>query len=402
VKKVAAWLVMAAAAGVVAWLALKPAPPQEVEFVRVRREDLTSTLVTNGRVEPAQAVAIRASRAGKLTLHISRGERIRPGQLVAGFDPGGLQSELDAAQARLAQVETGTAQFDRGGPPAVIAEIEAGIREAKARRDTARREREALDRLLSKGAATAHEAAEARTRETQAEAQISALESKRGSLLPPEGRQAAEARIREARAAIAQVRTQIAQLAVTSPAGGVVFHLPVKSGAFVNAGDLIAEAGEIRTLRALVYVDEPELGRVAKGLPLKVTWDALPGAEWIGSIERTATQVAPLGSRQVGECEATIENADLRLPPGANVNVEIQTNRLTGVLTIPRSAVRREGAAVGVWILQGGAVAWRPVRVGISSVARAEVLEGLAENDAVALPTESGLKNQEKVQARFR
>jgi hypothetical protein len=40
----------------------------------------------------------------------------------------------------------------------------------------------------------------------------------------------------------------------------------------------------------------------------------------------------------------------------------------------------------GVYAVDGGKLAWRPNRTGITSVARAEVLDGLKEGDTVALP----------------
>ena len=61
---------------------------------------------------------------------------------------------------------------------------------------------------------------------------------------------------------------------------GVVYGREVRPGSYVNAGDLIANIGRMDRLRVRVYVDEPELGRVAEGQPVTITWDALPGRQW--------------------------------------------------------------------------------------------------------------------------
>jgi len=50
----------------------------------------------------------------------------------------------------------------------------------------------------------------------------------------------------------------------------------------VNVGDTAANVGRLDRLRVRVYVDEPELGRVAEGQPVTITWDALPGSSGAG------------------------------------------------------------------------------------------------------------------------
>jgi HlyD family secretion protein len=82
----------------------------------------------------------------------------------------------------------------------------------------------------------------------------------------------------------------------------------------------LGEIGNLSDLRAVVFVDEPEMGRVAVGMPVEFTWDALPGRVWKGHVERMPAQIVTMGSRQVGEIVCRLENEDRALPAGANVN----------------------------------------------------------------------------------
>ena len=59
-----------------------------------------------------------------------------------------------------------------------------------------------------------------------------------------------------------------------------------RAGSYVSPGDLVANVGQAGRLRVRVYVDEPELGRVAVGQPVTITWDALPGQSWPGKVEK--------------------------------------------------------------------------------------------------------------------
>jgi len=65
-------------------------------------------------------------------------------------------------------------------------------------------------------------------------------------------------------------------------------------------------------VRVWLYVDEPLLGRVAPGQPVTITWEALPGRQWCGAVEKMPADIRPLGSRQVGDVVSVIDN------PGAS------------------------------------------------------------------------------------
>jgi HlyD family secretion protein len=146
-------------------------------------------------------------------------------------------------------------------------------------------------------------------------------------------------------------------------------------------------------VRVRVYVDEPELGRVEIGEAVRITWDALGGREWTGKVERKPTEVAALGSRQVGEVLCTIDNPNRELTPGANINAFILTKVARDVLSIPKSTIRRDHGT-GVYVLQpDNTVKWRTVQTGVSDALRVEVTGGLTEGDKVAQPSDQPIRD---------
>ena len=151
-----------------------------------------------------------------------------------------------------------------------------------------------------------------------------------------------------------------------------------------------------------VYVDEPELGRVAVGQPVAITWTAQPGKRWNGTVEKGPTDIVALGTRQVGEVLCTIANPGHELVPGTNVDAEIRTSVVENALTIPREALRREASGLGVYALEGERIRWRPVETGASSITRVAITKGLRDADAAALPTEESLKDGERVKVIYR
>ena len=68
---------------------------------------------------------------------------------------------------------------------------------------------------------------------------------------------------------------------------------------------------------------------------------------------------------------------------------------------LPKEAIRREGTETGVYILDGDRVTWRKIGLGIASYTKTQVLSGLNQGDAVALPSEKTLKNGSRVAPAF-
>jgi HlyD family secretion protein len=237
----------------------------------------------------------------------------------------------------------------------------------------------------------------ARNKVSESQLEIDALTHKRAALIGSSDRSVAEALLKEGQAAEAAARRRIAQSEIRSPLSGIVYDLPARAGAYVNSGDLVANVGRLDKLRVRVYVDEPELGRVAKGQPVSITWDALPGATWSGVVDKVPTEIVPLGTRQVGEVLCTIDNTNGKLVPGTNVDAQIRTGVAANALTIPKEAVRREGAESGVLVLTGDQVSWRKITLGVNSTTRSQVVSGLNEGDSIALAIEQPLKDGDRV-----
>ena len=178
-----------------------------------------------------------------------------------------------------------------------------------------------------------------------------------------------------------------------APQSGVLFSLPVHERDFVHTGDLLADLADLRNVRVRAFVDEPELGGLTPGQPVEVTWDALPDRTWTGRTEAVPQQVVARGSRNVGELLCSISNAGMELKPNTTVNIRIQISERRGVLTLPRAAVEVAGARRYVYLVDGNRLRKREIKVGISNDTQFEIVDGVNENDTVALPGESPLKD---------
>ncbi len=373
-------------------LARRNAPP-EVPFAKVTRETVVSALTTNGKVEPLEWASARAEVAGLVQrVFTHRGQKAAKGSALVQMDSVPAQFELKAAQARVAQVQADLQTLRQGGRSAELASISSSLDAARQDLTAAQRDYDANRRLQSKNAVTGLEVTTARERVERAQLQIQGLEQRRTAMVGQPERSGGEARLREAEAAVSAAREKLAMTTVRAPIEGTVYQFDIKPGTYLNPGDLVANIGKLNVVRVILYVDEPDLGRVEIGMPVSITWDAIPDRHWSGTVERKPTQVVALGTRQVGEVSCVIGNPDLDLLPGTNVNAEIRSQVVAHAVAITNSALRRENGKTGVFVLADGKLKWREVKLGVASVVQSQVLAGLQEGDSVALPTDRTLK----------
>jgi len=395
-------IILAGAAVLFAWLFNRKTKPPEVEFTRVARETIVSMLSTNGKVEPIEWMPVRAERAGVVgRILVSRGQQIRKGQPLVQLDTKIAEAELSKAQAVIQQARTEEKVLDQGGRIAERQQLDADLARARFDLEVQQKQVDGLERLVAKQAATRVELDAAKQQMEQLRLRIQALEARKSALVTGTDKEIAKSKLLEAQAAAQIARTNLDLSMIPSPMDGVLYDFDLKQGAFVNPGDLIGRVGRLDRVRVTVYVDEPDLGRVRIGESVLITWDGLPGHQWKGNVDKLPTQVVKLDTRQVGEVGCVIANPDRDLLPNSNVTVEIQATTAADALVLPKEAIRREGTETGVYLLTGDRVTWRKVSLGVASYTKTQVLSGLNQGDAVALPSEKTLKNGSRVDPSF-
>ncbi len=374
-----------------------------VEFVYPEKKTIVSAVETNGRIEPVNWTVISAARDGRVArVFVERGVRLAAGDVLAELDVEADRAALDAAEARMAEAEAALRLLRRGGPAGQRAALEAELDSVRLEIELARSELTALERLAARRAVSGAEVEAARERLRKAELRARGLRKRIDALVSRGQIEQAEARLAAARAEAAAIRRRIDLARIRTPAAGTLYQFKLRPGEYVRRGDSIGEVGDLSRLQAIVYVDEPDLGRIGLGMPVSITWDATPGREWEGTVARLPTEVVALGSRVVGEVLVELANPAGELPPGANVNAVIRTAVASDALAVPRQALVRRGPETGVWVLEGDVVRWRPVEIGVSSITDAEILSGVAPGEAVALPAETPLSDGLRVTPRFR
>jgi HlyD family secretion protein len=396
------WILpIAAILGGAWWATRDHASTIEVKVVNPRREKLISTLTSNAKVEPIEWSPVRVENPGLVTkLPVHLGDTVAKGALIAQISDTGGPEQLKAAEARTAQVQAELDTLTKGGKSSELTDIQNQINKTKFSHDIVAREYSSLKRLYEKQAATLVEVETSHNKLRDLEIELESLDRRRAALVGKNDISTAQARLQEAQAAQRGAAIRIGLGAIRSPMAGVIYNLPARLGAYLSVGDLVANVGQLDELRIRVFVDEPELGRVAVGQPVKITWDALPGMNWTGKVERMPAEIIALGTREVGEVLCTIGNPKRELVPGTNVNAEIETSVAKNALTIPKEALHYEKGIPSVFVVEGdGVVRLRKVAHGTDSMTRSQITSGLSDDALIVLPSESVLKDGTKVRA---
>jgi HlyD family secretion protein len=365
------------------------------------RATITSTISTNGKIEPMdnfEAHAPAPTTVRQVLVH--EGDRVKAGQLLVQLDAASARADAAKAEAQLKAAQADVHAVQAGGTHEEVLTTQAQLVKAQAEVDAGQRNLQALQRLQQKGAASAGEVEAAQNRLRAAQADLKLLQQKQTNRFSGAEVQKVQAQAEEARAAYAAAMDLLTHSEIRAPRAGTVYSLPVRAGQYVNAGDLIVQVANLSTVEVRAFVDEPDIGRLHQGQAVQVTWDAMPGRVWQGELKTVPSTVVTVGSRNVGQVTVDVDNSDLSLLPNVNVSVNIITAKDENALTVPREAVHQEDGHRFVYQVVNGQLQRRDVTTSIANLTRIEVTHGLPDNVEVALGAINGKPLQNGMSVR--
>jgi len=390
-------------AGIVAFVLIKVSgrqPVAKISAVKPFRQNIVSSITSNGKVEPIAPFSIRAQLDTFVEkVNVSEGQNVKKGQLLLQLNVKDAAALLANAKSRLLRAQEDLRAARAGGRTDDAARVAGDLAKAIGDHDGLQRNHESLKRLLAEGAATKDELAVNELALAKAQAEVSrltavkkeferqvSLDSSRGELA-----------VQQVQSDVAALEDKVRQGRIVAPTDGTLYALPVKAGDYVKVGDLLAEMADLHKVRVRAFIDEPEMGGLEPGLPVKITWDALPDRTWPGRTEMTPKQVVPRGSRSVGELLCSVENEKLELLPNTNVNVRINSRERLNALAVPRGSVETLGGQSFVFVVQSSVgktiLQKHQIQVGIADATNYEVVNGLGVDDLVALPGDADFRD---------
>jgi HlyD family secretion protein len=381
-----------------------------------------------GQVAAAQAAADQAVAqrdellAGATEAQIKAAEaalqsaRVSYNQVRAGPSASDLalaQATLDKANAALAQAQ---AAYDRVRDRADVGQLPESLALQSATIDL--QQAQASYDALS-GHPTAAELSAAAAQVAQAEAQLAQLEAgfepkQRAAQAAVDaaqaqltisqaqldlllaGASAAEITAAQARVEQAQVAVYSALLAqnravLTAPIDGVVAYVGVEVGEYAGPqAPALTLLGESQ-FSIEADVDEADIGSMAIGQEVQITFDAFPGEALTGRV----ITIAPQASIDLGvvSYRVTIETEPTGLPlrAGMTANAEVVKQKREGVLLVPNVAIAVDLEAGRKYVMRKteSGVEQVEITTGLTTDLYSEVVTGLAAGDQVVVSSGS-------------
>ncbi|MDQ1081705.1 efflux RND transporter periplasmic adaptor subunit [Pseudoroseomonas cervicalis] len=196
-------------------------------------------------------------------------------------------------------------------------------------------------------------------------------------------RDTARAALAAAEAEAEMAANELAYATLRADADGVVTQVLAEPGAVLAAGQPMIRLAQAGPREAVVNL--PEGLRPALGTRAEVTVYALSGAATTASPAhlRQLADAADPASRTY-EARFVLEGAAAQAPLGSTVTLRLAA-AAGGGATVPLGALRDDGRATGVWVLDaaGQSVRFRPVQLRRLGAEQA-VVEGVAPGERVA------------------
>jgi len=366
------------------------------DTVVVEKVDFPVMVTATGILEATKSVSIgppqiRREHRFRLSRMVEEGTEVTEGDFVLEFDNSDVARRMREQTANLQRVGE---EYQKKRSDFDIQTREMKLTVEQARADLGKLENKLTYEAEFESAATVEET---RIRRDAAKKKLEFLEQKlkhfteSGQL----DLQISRSNENHYRSNLDDLMTAMEALTVRAPVDGVVIYKrdwnnePRQIGSYVFSLDTVLEIPDLDTVRAKLFVDEVDAGKIRTNQETSIIVDALQGRSFIGvvngisSIFKQATFDRP---QKVAETFVQLKESGIReLRPGMSVKAQIQVGWYPQALVIPLSAIQERGGLsfVQIWNAAGQTWDWREVTLRTHDGFNAVVQSGVSAKDRI-------------------
>lgn len=389
-------------------------PVVEVEVAAPARVEVREYVEATGTLNalPGHEASFSAAAGGRVArVLVQVGQRVRAGQPIAELDRAVLaatvrqqaaavqQAQAQAAQARSAANNQGPVTTDQ------IRAAEVALAQARANETQAQNDLNRLQTLFERGISARKEVEAAQTQVAVQTAAVRQAEAALAAARVGAVRGVGEVRtqaavtaggVNAAEAALQVARAELARATIVSPITGTVTKRNVNDGETVDPASPAFEVIDSSSLDLVANLPAQYLGRVKTGELATVKVEPFPDREFEGAVVQVAPSVDPATNTVAARVRLPNPTGELKagLFADARIAVEIHAD----ALTVPEAALVVEDEDTFVFVTKADeTVEKRKVTVGIRDAGRAEITEGLKEDERVVTTGAFGLADKSKI-----
>jgi len=373
--------------------------PILVEVTAVTQGDIWKELRFTGSVEANTEIKVYPKISATIReMRVSLGDTVKKDGLIAVLESDDLQAQVAQAQAALEVMQAKWAQMNVGARSEEIAQAEDLVAKAKANLKNAEHNYQRMKALFEGGTVAKRQFESAELEYTVARADLNSAQERLDMLLEgatKEDRQALQAQVNQARAALELARIRLSYTRITSPIDGTISERTLDAGDLAVPTKNLVTIVQMDTVKVIVYVPENQIRFVAPGLKAQLTVAAYPGQVFYGTIDTVSPTLNP--TTRMFSVEIKVTNEDRLLRPGMFAEVSLAVDPHPNALLVPKEAVLQteqyleNTASSGteicqinyVFVVEDGTAHMRTVMLGHESDGMVEVCDGVSMGEQV-------------------
>lgn len=397
----------------------------QVAVENVTPRDITETVSASGKIQPVREVKLSPDVSGEIVeVLVKEGDRVKEGQVLARVKP-------DIYQANYEQIAANV-----NSQKANLSNSEARLTQTEAQFVNTEASYNRNKTLFDQGVISKAEFDAAQAQYDVAKAEVQASKQTVN---------AARFNVYSAQASMSEASKNLSRTTIVAPVDGTISTLNVEVGERVagasqfSSGTEILRIADMAEMEVSASVNENEVVRLSLGDTALVDVDAYPNKKFKGIVTEigNSANVSGVSTDQVSNFDVTIQilsssYADM-IPkgatdyspfrPGMSASVEIQTEKVKQVLSVPVQSVttrdesdlmvvddkekkdKKDNQATVtefVFVIENGVAKRRTVKTGVQDNEFIQILEGLKKDEVVIVAPYSAiakkLQGEEKVE----
>jgi len=278
----------------------------------VDKQDIRVTVEASGVIEPETTVEVKSKASGEiLTVHADTGDVVESGALLV--------------------------EVDKRTPRNELAEAEASLIAARARRQIAQTQMERSEKLFESGTLTQTDIEQTQLEFANSQAQVVSAE-----------------------VAVENARISMSDTDVRAPITGTIIERHIEPGTVISSptqavsdGTILMKMADLSVVQVRALVDETDIGKIRPGMEAAVTVAAYPNQPFQGKVLKIEPQAIVDQNVTMFAVLISIGNEAGLLMPGMNAEVSIKIAERENVTAVPTAALRALNDIPAVAVMLG-------------------------------------------------
>ncbi len=363
-----------------------------VSMATVERGSFVRDIAADGQVVAAVSPTLYANAPGTVTLKVHAGDAVTQGQVLAIVDSPDLTAKLSQEDATLVSLrldwERATLDAERK-----LSQLRDAYSQAQVDQKTATRERDRSRKAYELGSYSELQAL--KSEDSLEKAQFAFGQAKSNYESQPKQNRfdidSKKALLDRQQYLVADLKRQVDGLNVKSPVVGQVGQVQVADRASVARDAPLLTVVDLSALEVEIKVTESLARDLRPGMSADLEGG---GHHWQGSVSGVSPEVV------AGQVTARLRFGNEKpagLRQSQRLSVRIFIDKRDNVLMVDRGAfVDQEGGGFA-YIVHGDVAERRPVQLGAASIAKVEILGGLAVGDEIVISGTDAFNGAQRV-----